>query len=134
MMLGIDFGAIKKRAGRAQEYSEKNNITIFDLFRFAFNRLLHNANKEKENNKKVAYTYNPLPEDKRDKLGKFIKAHFRNKAEFAKEADLDLSTLTLIINSKRRGTAITWKKINDAFEKRGVKLPSGLQIKYEVAD
>lgn len=130
-MATIKFDAIDKRASRAREYSREHNTTISKLFAYIFNRLLYNSNKENKN-KEVAYTYNPLPENKREKFGKFIKEHFKNKAEFAREADLDLSTLTLIINNKSCGNALTWKRINDVFEKHRIKLPYDLKIKYEV--
>lgn len=132
-MATIECEAVDKRASRAKEYSRKHNTTISKLFVYVFNRLLHNSNKENKN-KKIAYTYNPLPENKRTKLEEYITTYFKNKAEFAREADLDLSTLTLIINSKSCGNALTWKKINDVFEKHEIKLPYDLQIKYEVDD
>ena len=132
-MLAIERDAVNKRASKVREYSKKHNITIPKLFVYIFNRLLHNSNKENEN-KKVAYTYNPLPENKRAKLEEYITTCFKNKAEFAREAGLDLSALTLIINNRRFGNALTWKKINDVFEKHEIKLPYDLQIKYEVDD
>ena len=132
-MATIECEAVDKRASRAKEYSRKHNTTISKLFTYIFDRLLHNSNKENKN-KKVAYTYNPLPENKRAKLEEYIMTCFKNKAEFAREADLDLSTLTLIINNRRCGNALTWKKINDVFERHEIKLPYDLQIKYEVDD
>ena len=129
-MVAIDFDAIRERAEKSEEYLKEHNITIFDFFRFVFSRALHKSNKEKQ----IAYAYNPLPETERVRLAHFIEINFKNKTEFAKEAGLDLSTLTLIINNKSCGNALTWKKINDTFERRSIELPVELKIKYEVVD
>ena len=132
-MVSIDLDTVRDRTDNAEKYVNKHNTTFLDFFRFVFNKVLNNLNKE-DKNKKVAYTYNPLPENKRERLGEFITEHFKNKAEFAREADLDLSVLVALINNRRCGNALTWKKINDVFERHGIKLPYDLQIKYEVAD
>lgn len=127
-MVTVDFDAIKNDAEKIQKYAGEHNVTILDLLKAALNRLCEVCLKSK----KVAYTYNPLPENKREKFGKFIKEHFKSKAEFAREADLDLSVLVALINNRRCGNALTWKRINDVFEKHEIKLPYDLQIKYEV--
>lgn len=128
-MATIRFDAIKGDSEKIQKYTEEHNITIFDLLKAALKRLL---SLFVHKNKKVAYTYNPLPENKREKLGEFITEHFKNKVEFAKEAGLDLTVLSSLLVNRRCGNALTWKKINDAFEKHEIKLPYDLQIKYEV--
>ena len=132
-MATIESDAINKHMDKIKKYTEKYNITVFDLLKAAFKRLLILFVKNNKNNK-VAYTYNPLPKNKRAKLGEFITEHFKNKVEFAKEAGLDLSVLVALINNRRCGNALTWKKINDVFEKHEIKLPYDLQIKYEVVD
>lgn len=126
--IGIDISRISNE--RTMSFLKKKGITLFDLLRAAFKRLCEKFFKSR----RVAYTYNPLPENKRAKLGEYITTYFKNKAEFAKEANLDLSVLVALINNRRCGNALTWKKINDVFEKRSVKLPSDLQIKYEVVN
>lgn len=128
-MATIRFDAIKRDSEKIQEYTKEHNITILDLLKAALKRLLSLFTKK---NKKVAYTYNPLPETERMRLAHFIEMNFKNKAEFAKEAGLDLSVLVALINNRRQGNALTWKKINDVFEKRGIELPIELKIKYEV--
>lgn len=90
-----------------------------------FNKLIGQANKK-------AYTYNPLPGYKRRAFSNYISKYFKSKAEFARESGVDQRILVAIINNTRCGDAITWKKINDAIERRGLKLPASLQIKYEV--
>lgn len=132
-MVSIDLDVVRDRTDNAEKYVNKHNITFLDFFRFVFNRALNNSNKENKN-KKVAYTYNPLPENKREKLGEFITEHFKNKAEFAKEADLDPTILSSLLVNRRCGNALTWKKINDVFERHEIKLPYDLQIKYKVDD
>lgn len=127
-MVTVDFDAIKNGAEKIQKYAGEHNVTILDLLKAALNRLCEVCLKSK----KVAYTYNPLPENKREKFGKFIKEHFKSKAEFARESDLDSSVLVALINNRRCGNALTWKRINDVFEKHEIKLPYDLQIKYEV--
>ena len=110
---------------------EEHNVTILDLLKAALKRLLDLfVNK----NKKLAYTYNPLPENKRAKLEKYITTYFKNKAEFAREADLDPTILSSLLVNRRCGNALTWKKINDVFERHEIKLPYDLQIKYKVDD
>ena len=125
-VIGVDI--LKTSNDKFRTFLEKKGVSLFDLLRAAFKRLCEKFLNDKE----VSYTYNPITENKRAKLGEFITEHFKNKAEFAKEAGLDLSVLVALISNRRCGNALTWKKINDAFEKRGVKLPYDLQIKYEV--
>ena len=130
-MVTVDFDIIKNGSEKIQKYTEEHNVTILDLLKAALKRLLDLfVNK----NKKLAYTYNPLPENKRAKLEKYITTYFKNKAEFAREADLDPTILSSLLVNRRCGNALTWKKINDVFERHEIKLPYDLQIKYKVDD
>ena len=130
-MVTVDFDTIKNGSEKIQKYTEEHNITILDLLKAALKRLL---NLFVHKNKKIAYTYNPLPENKRTKLEEYITTYFKNKAEFAREADLDPTILSSLLVNRRCGNALTWKKINDVFERHEIKLPYDLQIKYKVDD
>lgn len=125
--IGVDI--LKTSNEKYKNFLEKNGISLFDLLRAAFERLCERAFKEN----KETYKYKPLPANKRKKLEDYITTHFKNKADFAEKAKLDLSVLVAIINNRRCGGAIVWKKINDTFETAGVTLPCDLKIKYKVA-
>ena len=90
-----------------------------------FNKLIGQANKK-------AYTYNPLPESERSLLKSLIDENFKSMEEFAYAAGLDLFELMFILNNKRCGNGLIWKKINDVLERYQIKLPVKLKIKYEV--
>lgn len=130
-MVTINFDTIKDDHKKIDGYKKQHNVSTFKILKVALERLIKIFIKK---NKQVAYTYNPLEETARVKLAHFIEMNFKNKAEFAKEANLDLTVLSSLLVNRRCGNALTWKKINDAFEKRGVKLPCDLKIKYEVVD
>lgn len=127
-IIGYDLEKISNK--KFKTFLERKGISLLDLLQAAFRRLCEKYFKPR----KVSYTYNPLPKNKREKLGEFITTYFKNKSEFAEEAGLDLSMIVAILNNRRSGSAITWKKINDAFEKHKIKLPYDLQIKYKVVD
>ena len=128
-MVTINFDTIKDDHKKIDGYKKQHNVSTFKILKVALERLIRIFIKK---NKQVAYTYNPLPENKREKLGELITEHFKNKAEFAREADLDPTILSSLLVNRRCGNALTWKKINDVFEKHEIKLPYDLQIKYEV--
>lgn len=128
-MVTIDFDTLKNDHEKIQEYTKEHNVTILDLLKAALKRLL---NLFVHKNKKKAYTYNPLSENKRAKLDEYITTYFKTKVEFAREANLDPTILSSLLANRRCGNALTWKKINDVFEKHDIKLPHDLKIKYEV--
>ena len=127
-MAGTNIDVFGSASEKVRMFLSKTGISFGDLLRAAFKRLCEKFFKSK----RVAYTYNPLPENKRAKLGEYITTYFKNKAEFAKEANLAPTILSSLLVNRRCGNALTWKKINDAFEKHEIKLPYDLQIKYEV--
>lgn len=129
-MANIGFDISKASNEKFRTFLEKKGISIFDLLRAAFDRLYARVLNDND----AVYTYNPLSENKRKKLEQYIKTYFKNKAEFARASGVDPTMLSSLLVNRRRGNALTWKKINDAFESFGVKLPYDLQIKYEVVN
>lgn len=127
-MAEIGFEVSKALIEKTKDFLSKTGMTFIELLKIAVKRLCDKFLKSK----KIAYTYNPLPENKRPKLGEYISTYFKNKAEFARTADLDPTILSSLLVNRRCGNALTWKKINDAFENRGITLPCDLQIKYKV--
>lgn len=126
----VEVGVFFDKNGKIGRFLKSTGMSFRKLLRVAFDRLCERFLKEK----KVSYTYNPLPEKKREKFGEYIKMYFRSKADFSKQAGLDPTVLSSLLVNRRCGNALTWKKINDAFEKNGINLPSDLKIKYAVVN
>ena len=116
--------AIEINVVRGRKNLNGHREAIFDILKSALKKIT--------NKKVIGWTYNPLPESERSLLKSLIDENFKSMEEFAYAAGLDLFELMFILNNKRCGNGLIWKKINNVLERYQIKLPVELKIKYEV--
>lgn len=124
----IGFEVSKTLIEKTRDFLSKTGMSMLDLIKVA----LKNICDKLLTDSSVVYTYHPIPINKRKQLAELITSYFKTKTAFAKAAKLDPTALSSLLVGRNYGNHLTWKKINDAFEKNGINLPCDLKIKYEV--